>query len=90
MTTMAIDGRDIKRRTEAAGKQPDAFQSGGVKFAAALIVYVPLALLLALTYWVGTFKMLGMGGGVGGGLISVLSTAATVAVIWFWRKNHRR
>lgn len=86
---MAIDGRDIKRNAEAAHKRNDAFESGGVKLAAALIVYVPLALLLAMTYWMGTWKMMGMSGGVTGGLISVLSTAGTVALIWSWRKHHR-
>jgi len=85
---MAIDGRDIKRKMETADKQRDAMESRGVGVAAALLVYVPLALLLVGTYLMGTIKIMGLSGGVGGGIVSVLTTAITVAIIWFWRKHH--
>lgn len=78
---MVIDGRDIGR----AEPDKDPYSSPVLRILASAIVLVPLAGLVWLAYWMGTW----MGGAVGGWL-SVVSTALTVAVLWFWMRRKRR
>ncbi|HEY3317630.1 MAG TPA: hypothetical protein VGK50_04340 [Coriobacteriia bacterium] len=79
---MAIDGRTLKQQPPDAATE--AYNSKGLSLVAALIIWVPLLLFLWFTYWTGTFF-----GGVLGGLGSVLSTAATIAVVYFLRRARR-
>ncbi len=79
---MAIDGSKI-------GKQPaskDVYESPLIGFVAHAIVWVPVAALIWFAYWSGTW----MGGWIWG-IVSVLSTAATVGIFWAMmrRKHHR-
>jgi Kef-type K+ transport system membrane component KefB len=78
---MAIDGRQIGRPPE----EKDASQSFGVRAAAVLIVVVPAVGLVALAYLIGTWT-----GGFLGGVLSVASTALTVAVLWVFMRRRRR
>ena len=48
-------------------------------------VVVPLGFLVWLTYLTGTW----MGGGVVGGLFSVVVTAGSCLAIWAWKRGRR-
>jgi Flp pilus assembly protein TadB len=78
---MAIDGRRIARPPD----DEDPAQATGVRVVAFLIVAIPVLALVALAYVIGT-----MTGGVPGGLLSVVSTALTIAVLWWFRRRRRR
>lgn len=80
---MAIDGRMLVGRPEDEAAK--AYNSKGLSLVAALIVVVPLGLFVWFTYWTGTFF-----GGVWGGIGSVVSTVATVAVVYGFRRMRRR
>jgi hypothetical protein len=60
----------------------DAYSSPTVRVIAALMVIVPLALLVAGTYWVGTWT-----GGVAGGVGSVALEAAVLGVVYVRRRG---
>lgn len=75
---MAIDGRNIGK----APQKPDEYDSPGVRIAAGAIFWVPVALVIAFAYWSGTWI-----GGTVGGLLSLVSTAATIFVLWLMRKR---
>ena len=79
---MAIDGRMI-------GKTPpekDPYNSAGIGLVAQALFWVPVLLIVVFAYWSGSW----MGGWVWG-VVSVLSTALTIAVLWLLqrRKRHR-
>ncbi len=78
---MAIDGRDLLRPKP----EKDLYESTGIKVAAAALVIVPMVALVWLAYWVGTAT-----GGVWGGVLSVVSTLLTVAVLWVLKRRRRR
>jgi hypothetical protein len=78
---MAIDGRDWAQPGDGRRRDDTPWT---IKMLAKAAFFVPLALLVWLTYWSGTFF-----GGVTGGVLSVVSTAATVAFVWFIRRNRR-
>jgi hypothetical protein len=75
---MAIDGRTISQQP----KQPDAYESSGVRIFAAALIWVPVALVVWLAYITGTW----LGGGWVMGVLSVVSTVATVGVLWLFVK----
>ncbi len=77
---MAIDGRQIGRPPE----EKDAYDSVGIRVAAALVVVVPVIALTVLAYFIGTLT-----GGVLGGVLSVASTILTVAVLWVLKRRRR-
>jgi Flp pilus assembly protein TadB len=79
---MAIDGRTISQQS----KEPDAYQSSGVRIVAAALVWVPIALVLWLAYVSGTW----LGGGWAMGVLSVASALATVGVLWLFMKARRK
>jgi hypothetical protein len=77
---MAFDGRDlIQKPPEDAAVQ--AYNSKGLDVVAKLIIWIPLALLVWLTYLSGTFF-----GGIWGGIGSVISTVATIAVVYYLKR----
>lgn len=76
---MAIDGRKLVQKPEA---DASGYESRGVRVAAALIFWVPVALVVAFAYWSGTWI-----GGTIGGVSSVVSTAAVVFFLWLQRKR---
>jgi Flp pilus assembly protein TadB len=78
---MAIDGRQIGRPPE----EKDLSQSAGVRIAAVMLVVVPAVAVVVLAYLVGTWT-----GGVVGGVLSVLSTLLTIAVLWILQRRRRR
>jgi hypothetical protein len=91
---MAIDGRDIARARAAAEsgqpapRQPDksdAFESTGVGLISHAIVWVPVVLVLGFAYVSGTW----MGGWLMG-VLSLVSTVATVGVVWLFLKVRKR
>jgi hypothetical protein len=91
---VGIDGRDIARaRAEAdAGRppappqgRPDAYESPYVRAISHAIVWIPIVLVIAFAYWSGTWI-----GGWTMGVLSVVSTALTVGVIWLWVKVRKR
>lgn len=90
-TRMAIDGRDLARakaaRQPGAGPgSPDAYESRGIRLLSHAIVWVPLAIVVWFAYVSGTWM-----GGVGGGVLSVVSVVLTAVGIWMWRRmSHRR
>jgi hypothetical protein len=51
-----------------------------------LIVGIPAVALIAVTYWTGTW----MGGGLLGGILSVLVTGAIVYFMWDRARKKRR
>ena len=80
---MAIDGRTLADKPlDDATK---AYESKGLALVAHLIVWVPLALFAAFTYWSGTFF-----GGTMGGVVSLVTTVATIAGIWAFKRMRRR
>ncbi len=79
---MAIDGRTLNQQPRDAATE--AYTSRGVGIVAALIIWVPLGLFAAFTYWSGTFF-----GGALGGLASLASTVATIAVVYAFRRMRR-
>lgn len=89
--TVSIDGRDIARVKAQidSGKAPepeaDAYGNPAVRVLAHALVWVPLLIVLWIAYVSGTWI-----GGVGGGVLSVVSTVATVGVIWVWNRARRR
>lgn len=91
---MPIDGRDIARaRAEAAsgrtqagsGVPKDAYESPAIRLLSHAIVWVPAALVIWFAYVSGTWM-----GGWTMGVLSVVSTALTVGVLWLWYKVRRR
>jgi hypothetical protein len=84
---VAIDGRDIARQGDK--REKDVYDSTGVRVGAFLVVAVPAVAVAVLVYYIGTWKILGLGGGWVGGVISLVTTAATVAVIWMIQKRRR-
>lgn len=78
---MAIDGRDIARPK----RERDVYDHPGARIAGIAIVVVPAIVLLGVVYGIGTWT-----GGVVGGVLSVLSTAATVGVLWLLARRKRR
>lgn len=94
---MAIDGRDIARQRAAAESggagtpapdKRDAYESPAVRAVSHALIWVPVALIVAFAYVSGTW----LGGGWVMGVLSVLSTALTVGILWVWyqRKGRRR
>ena len=84
---MPIDGRDIVRAGEppahgAAAPRDHAPVQTTLAWA---IVVVPLAIVAWLTYLTGTW----MGGGVLGGLLSVVVTLGMVIGAWALNRNRR-
>jgi hypothetical protein len=77
---MAIDGRDIGRPER--GKDP--YDSAAPRVIAVAIVVVPVALLVVASYWIGTWT-----GGVWGGVLGVVGTVLTVAILWVFRNRRR-
>jgi hypothetical protein len=77
---MAIDGRQLVHPP----REKDPSQGLGVRVAAVLIVWVPLLVLVVLTYLIGTWT-----GGVLGGVLSVASTALTIGVLWLFMRRRR-
>jgi hypothetical protein len=91
---MAIDGRDIARARAAAesGQPPvrqpdknDAYESPAIGLLSHALVWVPVALVLWFAYVSGTW----IGGWVMG-VLSVVSTIATVGVVWLFLKVRKR
>ena len=78
---MAIDGRDWVQPRESHGRDDTPWT---IKILAKAAFFIPLALLVWLTYWSGTFF-----GGVTGGVLSVISTAGTILFIWFIRRGRK-
>lgn len=78
---MAIDGRQLVRPPE----DKDRSQGSGVRVAALLIVALPILGLVVIAYAIGT-----MTGGMLGGVLSVVSTVLTVAVLWLFMRRRRR
>jgi Flp pilus assembly protein TadB len=78
---MAIDGRQLVSPPPEKRKR-DAYDTTGLKVAASLMVIVPLAAIVAFAYWSGTWL-----GGTLGGVLGVVSTVATVAVLWVFRRR---
>ena len=60
----------------------DIYESPTVRAVAAIIVIVPLALLVAGTYWVGTWT-----GGVMGGVGSVALEVIVLGVLYLRRRS---
>jgi len=91
---MPIDGRDIARaRAEAesrrspavAGAPKDAYESPLIRLLSHAIVWVPAALIVWFAYVSGTWM-----GGWTMGVLSLVSTALTVLVLWLWYKVRKR
>jgi hypothetical protein len=91
---MAIDGRDIARQRlerEAGGPvgppagTNDAYESRGVRVISHLIIWIPVGIVVILAYWTGTW----MGGPIMG-VLSLVSTAATIGGLWLWSKARKR
>jgi hypothetical protein len=93
---MPIDGRDIalaRARAEAdAGRAPssidapkDAYESPLIRLLSHAIVWVPAALVVWFAYVSGTWM-----GGWTMGVLSVVSAALTVGVLWLWYKVRKR
>jgi hypothetical protein len=90
---MAIDGRDIARaraaaeqgRVSATPGKTDAYESLGVRIFSQALIWVPAALIVWFAYVSGTW----MGGWVMG-VVSVVSSIATVGVLWLWYKVRKR
>jgi Flp pilus assembly protein TadB len=78
---MGIDGRTLAKKPE----DTDAYTSSGVGLLAHALVWVPLLLVIWFAYVSGTWI-----GGTWGGVLSVVSTLATVGLIWVWNKVRRR
>lgn len=81
---MAIDGRTLKPQQPQVDAATAAYQSKGVGLVAALIIWVPLGGFLVFTYWTGTFF-----GGIWGGILSVITTAGSIAGMWFFKKHRQ-
>lgn len=62
----------------------DVYESSTVRAVATLIVIVPLALLVAGTYWVGTWT-----GGVLGGVSSVALEVIILGILYLRRRSRR-
>ena len=80
---MAIDGRTLVEKP--ADDSAKAYESRGLAVVAQLIIWVPLALFAAFTYWSGTFF-----GGTLGGVLSLVSTVGTILGLWAWKRMRRR
>jgi hypothetical protein len=78
---MAIDGRDIARPKP----EKDAYTAPGTRFAGIAIVAVPVVALIVGSYYIGTWS-----GGVIGGVLGIVSTVLTVAVLWAMSRRKRR
>ena len=78
---MAIDGRDIARPK----REKELYESPGARIAGIAIVAVPLLAIVIGSYWVGEWT-----GGVLGGILSVVSTALTVGILWLLARRKRR
>jgi Flp pilus assembly protein TadB len=91
---MAIDGRDIAKARAAAGsgrpvtpptRQRDAYESPAVGLLSHALIWIPVALILALAYvsgtWIGDWTT---------GVINVVATLLTFGGIWLWRRIRRR
>ena len=81
---MAIDGRTIGKEPE----RPDAYESPWIGLVSHALIWVPLALIVWFAYVSGAWL-----GGPWAGVFSVVSTVATAAGIWFYRritKRHKR
>lgn len=78
---MAIDGRNIARQQ----KQPEAYESLGVRVLSHALIWVPLALVVWFAYvsgtWIGGWTM---------GLLSVASAILTGGIVWLFMKARRR
>lgn len=92
---MAIDGRDIARAREAAEQgrsaaprtgKTDAYESLPVRLVSHALVWIPVALVIWFAYVSGTW----LGGGWVMGVVSVISTALTVAGLWLWYGMRKR
>ena len=80
---MAIDGRRIAdKETKPAAASHDAPWITALAWAA---VIVPLGLLVAGTYVIGTWT-----GGVIGGVVSVVSTLVLCGAVWGFRRSRRK
>lgn len=81
---MAIDGRTIHAQASEP-KRADAYESVWVRVVSAALIWVPLALVVWFAYVSGTW----MGGPIAG-VLSVVSTAASAAVLWLFLRARRR
>jgi hypothetical protein len=70
---MAIDGRQLRKREDEL--KPDPYDSTGARVVGVLLVVVPLAFIVVLTYLAG-------GGGVVGGVASIVSTAVFLGFMY--------
>jgi Kef-type K+ transport system membrane component KefB len=77
---MAIDGRKLVHPTE----EKERSEGAGVRIAALLVFWLPILALVALAYYIGTWT-----GGFLGGVLSVSSTALTIAVLWVFVRRRR-
>lgn len=81
---MAIDGRTIHAQASEP-KWADAYESVWVRVVSAALIWVPLALVVWFAYVSGTW----MGGPIAG-VLSVVSTAVSAAVVWLFLRARRR
>ena len=82
---MSIDGRQLVRGP-APGlpvAPPPEDRAPVLTALAWLVVVIPLVLVAALAYVIGTWA----GGGVVGGLLSLLSTAGVAGFMWMTRRR---
>lgn len=78
---MSIDGRTISKHP----KKPDAYESPGVRIVSHALVWVPIIAVLWFAYVSGTWL-----GDWTTGVLSVVSTIATVGLVWLFMKARRR
>ena len=83
---MSIDGRDLARGPAPLVPAPPVEDRAPVLTVLAwLVVIVPLAVIAVLAYIIGTWA----GGGMIGGLLSLVSTAAMAGLMWLAaRRKH--
>lgn len=78
---MTIDGRDIGKPR----REKDAYDSAAPRMIAVAIVAVPIILLVVASYWIGTWT-----GGALGGILGIVGTLLTVAVLWVLKRRKQR
>jgi membrane protein implicated in regulation of membrane protease activity len=78
---VAIDGRTIGKEPE----KPDAYESVWTVLISHALIWVPVVLLIWFAYVSGSWI-----GGTWAGVASVVSSIATVGVVWFYRRFVKR
>jgi len=78
---MAIDGSKVPKRDA----KPDPYESPHVRIISHALVWVPIGAVLWFAYVSGTWL-----GGWEAGVWSVVSTIATVGLVWLFMKARRR